>query len=354
MTNTSSSNERQQQQDASAESDPSKSGSSGGGVGWAILSAINAVTTNSFTQVTQEKMVEESTTGSRADDDKIDVNLQNVPETMLWTLHNRAGEILKGHWSQDYDPMCLEIYQAIQYDYERSFGPSEESHGLRSELFDCRIRQFWQGQKKGSVIINLGEGLETQRYRLEADRQENESLWVTVDLPSAMAAREKFIQPDAHHVHIAASAVDVEEWASKLPVSYRSKPTFLTAQGLVMYLSPEDNAKMFAALAQHFPGATFVFDFLAAFVSDMSLKGWKKTPHYQVPPMPTGANRFDCPALFERWVPGCTVEYVYWPTEKSHSFFTKYIVPIMIHTPILRDYQPGMVWAVTFPDAPKT
>lgn len=50
------------------------------------------------------------------------VNLTGIPETMLWTLHNRAAEALRKDTFLR-DPDCLRIYRAIDYDFERSFAP---------------------------------------------------------------------------------------------------------------------------------------------------------------------------------------------------------------------------------------
>ena len=52
----------------------------------------------------------------------IDVGLTDVPETMLWTLHNRVSEAKLGDDGWFHDPKSLEIYSKIDYDYERSFG----------------------------------------------------------------------------------------------------------------------------------------------------------------------------------------------------------------------------------------
>lgn len=65
----------------------------------------------------------------------------DVPETMLWTLHNRAREAARHDRIID-DPKCLEIYQALDYDYEKSFGKADMSHGVRSWLFDNKLSVF--------------------------------------------------------------------------------------------------------------------------------------------------------------------------------------------------------------------
>lgn len=65
--------------------------------------------------------------------EKIQSKLADVPETMLWTLHNRATEAMRKDGIIN-DEKCIEIYQSIDYDYERSFGKGEPSHALRSLL----------------------------------------------------------------------------------------------------------------------------------------------------------------------------------------------------------------------------
>jgi O-methyltransferase involved in polyketide biosynthesis len=67
------------------------------------------------------------------------VNLTGVPETMLWTLHNRASEAKRAD-SYLHDPECVRVYEAIDYDYSRNFGRPDDSHPMRSKLFDEAVR----------------------------------------------------------------------------------------------------------------------------------------------------------------------------------------------------------------------
>ena len=91
------------------------------------------------------------------------VGLKDVPDTMLWTLHTRATEAMRSDRILT-DPKAVEIYQEINYDYERSFGKADPVHALRSLVFDQAIAQFLK-QAPDGTIVNLGEGLETQRFR---------------------------------------------------------------------------------------------------------------------------------------------------------------------------------------------
>lgn len=223
-----------------------------------------------------------------------DVELTDVPETMLWTLYNRADEAMRDDSIID-DPQCLAIYRSINYDYEQSFGKPDGSHGVRSWLFDNKIREFLQQYPDG-VIVNLGEGLETQRYRVEAPNTQ----WFSVDLPDAIALRERYIRPDENHHHVAISALDTA-WFDEIPAD---KPVFITAQGLFMYFTQAQVCELTQAIDARFSQAWLMFDYLPKWLSDKTLseKGWMKTPNYRTPPMPWGIGRSMLSSTFSAWL----------------------------------------------------
>lgn len=220
-------------------------------------------------------------------------NLSDVPETMLWTLHNRAAEAL---YSSEIitDKKAIEIYKSIDYDYKRSFGPADASHAVRSVLFDAELQSFLIQHPNG-VIINLGEGLETQRYRVSS----NQALWLSVDVPEAIAIRERFIQPDEQHVHIAKSALDLS-WMDAVP---EGRAVYITVQGLFMYFEEEQVKQLIQAISKRFPTAYLSFDHIPVWLSQKTLKGWKKTPYYTTPPMPWGIDRNQVEPKLREWQP---------------------------------------------------
>ncbi|UJF24052.1 class I SAM-dependent methyltransferase [Suttonella sp. R2A3] len=251
---------------------------------------------------------------------------------MLWTLHNRASEAMRKDGCIR-DEMCLAIYRALDYDYTRHFGEADGSHGVRSQLFDDKIREFLNLHPDG-VIVNLGEGLETQRYRIASE----DALWISVDLPEAIALRERFIQPDAQHLHIAKSALDTA-WFDAVPPD---RAVMITAQGLFMYFDESQLHKLFAAIAERFPRALMMFDYLSVSLSKRSIseKGWMKTPYYRTPPMPWGVNRNHLASTLSRWV-GKAVT----PINVTFLYprgMLRYIVPICEHLPHIRNIMPGV------------
>lgn len=232
--------------------------------------------------------------------DKIFPNLTGVPETMLWTLHNRAGEAMRADGVLR-DPKTLEIYRALDYDYESGFGKPEPSHAARAVVFDAELRAFLAAHPDG-VIVNLGEGLETHRYRVEGEA----ALWITVDLPESIAIRERFIAPDPAHRHIAMSALD-RRWFDAVP---GDRPVCITAQGLLMYLPPEEVAALVSDMAKRFPGARFIFDHIPRWVSQRTIAGYKPGPSFTAPPMPWGLDRSEIAPALTRWTGADRVETI--------------------------------------------
>lgn len=258
--------------------------------------------------------------------------LHDVPETMLWTLHNRASESLRSD-SDFEDRDAVRIYKAIDYDYERSFGPAEPSHAIRSRMFDNAIRRFAQ-QHGPLTIVNLGEGLETQRFRL-ADL---DARWLSVDVPSAIDVRERFIDADEAHRHVSLSALD-RDWFDEVPTD---RPIFISAQGLFMYFAEDEVQNLIADLAKRFRGARLMFDTIPPWLSRKTTSGgWKKTAHYTTPPMPWGINRTDLPKLAS-WSPHiAAITDVPW--ERFPRGAARWLFPVFTNLPILRGHTPAAV-----------
>lgn len=224
----------------------------------------------------------------------INPKLINIPETMLWTLHNRACEAMRSDGIIS-DSKCVEIYNAIDYDYEKSFGKPDASHAVRSLMFDAKINAFLAKYPDG-VIVNLGEGLETQRYRIPTEQ----ALWISLDLPEGIAIREQFIQPDDNHIHLAMSAFE-PDWLDSIP---ENREVFITAQGLLMFFQEAQVKQLLQLINTRLPSAWLMFDHLPRWMAakTTSEKGLYKTPHYRVPQMPWGINLDEVEQTLSHWL----------------------------------------------------
>lgn len=208
----------------------------------------------------------------------IQPQLSGIPETLLWTLRNRAVEAMRKDGILK-DPKAIEIYQSIDYDFEKNFGKAEPSHAVRALAFDAAMIQFLSENPSGT-IVNLAEGLETQRFRIPHEQ----SLWYSVDLPETIAIREKFILPDQQHIHLSMSAFE-ENWLKEIP---KDKPVFISAQGLLMYFEEEKTKWLLNHIADYFPQAILMFDTVPVWFSRLTQLGWLRHISYTIPVMPWG------------------------------------------------------------------
>ncbi|NVI99384.1 class I SAM-dependent methyltransferase [Myxococcus sp. AM009] len=220
-------------------------------------------------------------------------NLTGIPETMLWTLHCRAGEAKRPDGVLK-DAEALRIYGAIDYDFEKSFGRAEPSLAIRAVAMDRCIRA-WLATHPDGFVVSLGEGLETQAQRLD----NGQLRWLSVDLPEAVAIRERFLTPNERLMHFPVSALD-RAWMDRVDAS---KGVFIVAQGLFMYFEEDDVRRLIVDIAERFPGAELLFDTIPRWFSRCTLKGLRRTRAYQVPPMPWGINRDVLEATLRRWAP---------------------------------------------------
>jgi O-methyltransferase involved in polyketide biosynthesis len=179
----------------------------------------------------------------------VPVDLSGVSETLLPNLGRRAAAARATRPLLD-DPLAVAAVERVDYDLSgASRGAS--LHALRVATFDGAVRRFLRRHPAGTVVA-LGEGLETQFWRVDNGRVD----WLTVDLPSVLELRRLVLPEEPrHHLH-AGSALDLE-WADTLKPG---APVLVTAQGLLMYFQREQVTQLISAIAERLPGSSMVFD----------------------------------------------------------------------------------------------
>ncbi|WP_225844979.1 class I SAM-dependent methyltransferase [Streptomyces sp. HPF1205] len=191
-------------------------------------------------------------------EEKVGVELTGVPETMLWNLWNRAVEARRpaGRRLLD-DPRAVELVERIDYPFERFGERMAQWHALRVRCLDDEVRRFL-AERPGGTVVALGEGLETQFWRVDDGRVR----WLSVDLPESAAVRDRLLPGDPPRRRtLARSALDLG-WMDALDPADVAKGVLVTAQGLLMYLPERDAKGLIAACAERFPGGWFLFDAL--------------------------------------------------------------------------------------------
>ena len=232
--------------------------------------------------------------------------LDGVSATTLWTLHNRGTEAKRPD-GVIRDPWAVTLFDAISYDYLK-FGKPNQWHALRAAAFDGVMRDYLTAHPKASVVA-LAEGLQTSFWRLDAAGCANELTWYSIDLPPVMALREQLLAHDDRIVPLAQSALD-RSWMDRVdgaagpPTSdTASNGVFITAEGLLMYLEPDDALGLIRDCAARFPGGRMMFDSIPPFFSRRTLKGLNLSDRYTAPRMPFGMTPDEGLALADT-VPG--------------------------------------------------
>jgi O-methyltransferase involved in polyketide biosynthesis len=208
---------------------------------------------------------------------RLAVELDPVPETLLWTLYHRATEARRPD-AVLRDPLAVELVERIAFPFEERFGSGaafSQWQALRARCFDSAVARFLANHPAGTVVA-LGEGLETQFWRVDNGRVR----WLTVDLPEVVELRSRLL-PDEARVHaIGCSALD-PRWLTELQ---DESGVLITAQGLLMYLSPDEVRSLVARCGDRFRGGGLVFDVVPRWLVERSRRGLLKTSAGYEPP----------------------------------------------------------------------
>jgi O-methyltransferase involved in polyketide biosynthesis len=208
--------------------------------------------------------------------ERFDPGLSGVPETLLWTLWQRAGEARRPD-AVLVDPLAVELVDRLDYPFVERFGEGEgfgQLQALRTRCFDREVRRFLARHPAGTVVA-LGEGLETQFWRVD----DGAVRWVGVDLPEVEELRGRLLPASERVTSRAESALDLG-WLKELA----GGPALVTAQGLLMYLAREDVDTLVTRLAEAPGGRDFVFDAMPPWLVERSRAGKLGRPGGYQPP----------------------------------------------------------------------
>jgi len=217
---------------------------------------------------------------NRSDGDKADANtLTGVSETALLTLYGRAHQA--GHRDAIIeDPMAIRLVEAIDFDFEK-FGRKGQEMALRSLAFD-RAALSYLSQHPTATVVALAEGLQTSYWRLTEARPDLQFSWLTVDFQPIIDLRERLLPSSPRIGTLAQSALDYS-WMDQVDTG---NGVFITAEGLLMYLQPEESMGLIRECARRFPGGQMIFDLPPVLVKKFAPKGVRSSRRYRVPPMP--------------------------------------------------------------------
>jgi O-methyltransferase involved in polyketide biosynthesis len=196
---------------------------------------------------------------------------------MLWALYFRVAEARRdGAFLSD--PLGEELVDRISFDFAK-FGRINAAHAIRSRFSDDLIRDFLVRHPE-STVVALGEGLETQFWRVDNGLAN----WISVDLPEAISLRERLLPRHPRNKLVPCSALD-DSWLRSVDAS---NPVFVTAAGLLMYFNQADVSSLLQRIVSRFPHLELFFDTIPPWLSRRTQRGHRRTSSYRPPPMPFG------------------------------------------------------------------
>lgn len=221
-------------------------------------------------------------------------DLSAVPKTMLFTLYSRMCEA-KHPNSFLHDPEAIRIAESIDFDFAKHFSHTVTGAiACRAASFD-RILKAWLKAHPHGQVVSLGEGLETQRQRVDNGTMR----WLSIDLPEAIILREKFLPPTERFKSLAQSAFDFS-WMNEIDPSM---DLFVVAQGLFMYFEEAEVRKLVSEIFKRFPKAQLLFDFVPKSFVQETKSGFRLSKAYRLPPMGWGIGASDVEKTLRNWLP---------------------------------------------------
>ena len=120
------------------------------------------------------------------------VDLSGVSATLLSNLARRAAAARAKKPLLD-DPLAIEAVERLDYDFT-GISRGASWHALRVATCDGAVRRFLKRHPDGTVVA-LGEGLETQFWRVDNGRMR----WLTVDFPAVLDLRRQVLPEEPRH-----------------------------------------------------------------------------------------------------------------------------------------------------------
>jgi O-methyltransferase involved in polyketide biosynthesis len=254
---------------------------------------------------------------------KIDASqLGGVSETALLTLYGRAHQAgLPG--SILHDPMAVKLVDSIDFDFDK-FGRKGQEMALRALAVDGCAVDYLSRHPKATVVA-LAEGFQTSFWRLSEAVPDPQFSWVSVDLPPVIELRRRLLPSSPRVTALAQSALDYS-WMDQVD---SSNGVFITAEGLLMYLQPEEAMGLIIQCAKRFPGGNMFFDLPPVLVKKLAPKGMRSSRHYRVPPMPFSLSVKELAELVNT-VPGVKAVHDI-PMPRGRGFFFGTVFPAFWH-----------------------
>jgi methyltransferase (TIGR00027 family) len=177
-------------------------------------------------------------------------SLRNISDTALWVAVYRARETERPN-ALFHDPFARKLAGArgekIAQELEKA-QRYEWPYVARTLRFDQIILE--QVKQGADLVINLAAGLDTRPYRMELPAS---LYWVEVDLPGMIDYKERILNGEKPRCGLERVTLDLADVSARRELFQRlgnsSKKALILTEGLLVYLSREENATLAQDLA---------------------------------------------------------------------------------------------------------
>ncbi|MGZ8803279.1 MAG: class I SAM-dependent methyltransferase [Mycobacterium sp.] len=268
-------------------------------------------------------------------------DLTGVSETALMTLLVRATEARRPDSILD-DPMAIHLVDSIDFDFAKFGFTRRQDMALRALIFDKHTRRYLVDHPRATVVA-LAEGLQTSFFRLDASGPidaagvagvGHDFRWLTVDLPPMVEMRRKLL-PASDRIQLCAQSALDFGWMDQVDTD---DGVFITAEGLLMYLQPDEAMALITECAARFPGGQMMFDLPPSGFAALTRRGVRTSLRYRVPPMPFTLSVADVANLVNT-VPGVRAVHDV-PVERGRGTLLNALIWTVQRVPLLDPVRP--------------
>ena len=205
---------------------------------------------------------------------KYHVEKNTVQETLVIPLFGRlvCSERFPELFS---DPEAKRICDSLDYDFEEKRKKMESPAGLFGALevaqrqYDlrCEVEDYLKKHPKAAVV-NLGCGLDDTFSKAD----NGQCRGYNIDLPDVIQVRNELLPAGGREENLACDLNDFS-WMGRIDAS---DGAVFFAAGVFYYFKTEEVKKLFAAMAEHFPGGVLAFDSCNERGAKLMRKTWLK------------------------------------------------------------------------------
>jgi O-methyltransferase involved in polyketide biosynthesis len=120
-------------------------------------------------------------------------------------------------------------------------------------------------------MLNLGAGLDSRVWRIDPGPGVR---WYDVEFPEVVDVRRQIFPERDENYQLVGTSVTAPHWLERIP---NELPALIIAQGLVMYLRPDEGRQLFGRITDHFARGTVAVETQNRFAVWTQNKSLKRT-----------------------------------------------------------------------------